>query len=167
MGHYAHVMVAIDRSEKALAMARTALAVADAHGARLSILHVVDQRGLDDGQSLSVPLFGVGSGFAPVPADGSQTNPQPIAFDQDSRLVQRGRSYVDSVAASLGNPEVGRIAVASSAIGQAITAAVRAYHVDLLIAGGHGGGFFERLFPSAISQVVRDLPCDLLLIKVP
>lgn len=166
MRHYAHVMVAIDRSEKALAMARRAVAVASAHGARLTILHVVDQRGLDDGQNFGVPVFGVGAGAPPTSDHDSLSDPQPVAFDQDDRLVAHGQTYVNQVAAELGNPAVGRMAVASSAIGAAIVAAVRTHQVDLLIAGGHGGGFFERLFPSAIDQVVRELPCDLLLIKV-
>ena len=77
MTEYRHVMLAVDQTDDAAALAARGLAVARRFGAKLTLMHVVDQRALIGGGEVDIPLFGLGERAQDAAAGKSLVEPQP------------------------------------------------------------------------------------------
>jgi universal stress protein A len=165
MSDYAHVMIALDASEDWPRVVVRGLEVAGRAGARLTLLHVVDERALQAGPEAMIPLFGVED--RPVHEVLAMTEPQAAALSGDERLMAFARGFLDTVADEIAQPEAARRVVASPAIADGIVAAAVAEKVDLLVVGAHHRHGLALLVPSPVGGVVHRLPCDLLLVRIP
>lgn len=164
---YRHVMVALDEADVSHAVAEQALDLAHRYSARLTLLHVVDQRALGGGGEADVPLFGMEGGTTETDARRTLTEPQPVPFSTDDRLMAQARAFLGSVAEHLGGGQIGTIAIASATIGHAIVATAHEHAVDLLVCGAHDRHGLQLFLPSAVDGVVHHLPCDVLLVRLP
>lgn len=162
---YQHVMVALDESEAWHAIAERAADFARQFEARLTLLHVVDQRVLSAGGEADVPLFGMDDRMseqvAPLPGE-----PSPVPFSLDDRLMAQARQFLGMVVEHLPDARAEGVVVASSTIAHAIATSARRRGVDLLVCGAHRRHWFDVLLGSATQGVVHEMPCDLLLVRV-
>ncbi len=166
MGLYRHIMVALDQTDDAAPLAARGLAIAERHGARLTLMHVVDQRALTSGGEVDVPLFGLGAGGKNAAADGSQTEPQPVPFSTDDRLIVQAERFLHEIAGHLGGVEVGISVAASGSIPRQIIVTAHQLSVDLLVCGAHHRHGLALFMPSAIDGIIHHLPCDVLLLRL-
>lgn len=164
---YRHVMVALDEADASHAVAEQALDLARHYHARLTLLHVVDLRALASGGEADVPLFGMEGGTPEDVAKRAITEPQPVPFSTDDRLMAQARAFLGSVAEHLGDGQIRTLAVASATIGHAIVATAHEHAVDLLVCGAHDRHGLQLFLPSAVDGVVHHLPCDVLLVRLP
>ena len=161
---YQHVMVALDESEAWHAIAERAADFAQRFQARLTLLHVVDQRALTAGGEADVPLFGMddGRGLPVVPGE-----PAPVPFSLDDRLMASARQFLGMVAEHLPDSKAEGVVVASSTIAHAIAASARRRGVDLLVCGAHRRHWFDAWLGSPAQGVMHEMPCDLFLVRLP
>ena len=159
---YQHVMVALDESEAWHAIAERAADFAQRFQARLTLLHVVDQRALAAGGEVDVPLFGMNEPMAP-----SLSDPAPVPFSLDDRLMANARQYLGMVAEHLPNSKAEGVVIASSTIAHAIAASARRRGVDLLVCGAHRRHWFDAWLGSPAQGVMHEMPCDLFLVRLP
>ncbi|HYN40020.1 MAG TPA: universal stress protein [Rhodospirillales bacterium] len=160
---YQHVMAALDESEEWHTVAGRAGDLARRFGARLTLLHVVDQRALAAGGEADVPLFGMDE-RAGRP---STTDPAPVPSSLDDRLMVQARLFLGTVAERLPDIRAEGVVVASATIAHAIAESARRRDVDLLVCGAHRRHWFGGLFGSPADGVVHEMPCDLLLVRLP
>ena len=163
---YTHVMVAIDVSDDAVLVAHRALAVAQRCGARLSLMHVVDQRALAAGIETDIPMFGMSERISEQQAEKALTDPSPSAFSTDDRLLTSAEGFLDTVAAQLGAADVATHVVASSSIAREVITVARRLQVDLLVCGAHHRHALALFFPSPVDGIIHHLPCDVLLVRL-
>lgn len=159
---YHHVMVALDESEVWHVIAEKAADFAQRFQARLTLLHVVDQRALTAGGEADVPLFGMDEPMVPSPGE-----PAPVPFSLDDRLMASARQYLGMVAEHLPDSKAEGVVIASSTIAHAIAASARRRGVDLLVCGAHQRHWFEGLLGSPAQGVMHEMPCDLFLVRLP
>lgn len=163
---YRHLMVALDQAEDCHKIAERAVDVARRYGARITLLHVVDQRALAAGGEADVPLFGMEAGEARQ-ATGAQTEPQPVPFSTDDRLLVQARGFLGTVVERLGDAQIETMVVPSATVGHAIVVAARQHEADLLVCGAHHRHGLALFLPSPVDGVVHHLPCDVLLVRLP
>jgi universal stress protein A len=164
---YQHVMVALDQAEDGRKIIEQAGDVARRYGARITLLHVVDQRALSAGGEADVPLFGIEGGTTAGEAERVLTEPQPVPFSLDNRLMAQARAFLGMVAEHAGGVQIDTLAIASPTIGRAIVVTARQRTVDLLVCGAHHRHGLALFTPSPIDGVVHHLPCDVLLVRLP
>lgn len=143
MNAYRHVLAVTDFSELSRSAARRALLEARAHGARLTLLHVVEH--------------------FPVNVPDHWVAPEDI----DPATYYRGRAGQElaRLAADLGCPEAAQeVVVTDSSAGHAIAEFVRQRQTDLVVAGIHGSWAIGMLGSTAVA-VARQAPCDVLLVR--
>jgi universal stress protein A len=162
---YQHVMVALDESQAWHTVAERAGDFARRFEARLSLLHVIDQRALTAGGEADVPLFGMDDGLRQQAALLSG-EPAPVPFSLDDRLMAQARQFLGVVAEHLSGIRAEGVVIASSTIAHAIATAAKRRGVDLLVCGAHRRHWFDLLGSSA-EGVVHEMPCDLLLVRLP
>ena len=132
-----------DASATALAYGRT---LARAFGARLHVLHVVD-----DVKATTAAAF------------------HPDTFEDMQVHVEKGaRHRLDALLTDGDRETLHATAVVrvSSAIPNTIVEYARTAHVDLIIVGTHGRGVVSRvLLGSVAEKVVRTAPCPVLVVR--
>lgn len=164
MGEYKHIMAAVDQTDDAATLAGRCLAVARRHGARMTLMHVVDQRALDSGGEVDVPLFGLGT--RAQDAGSGLTDPQPVPFSTDDRLMQQAERFLQAIVARLEDPGIAVHVTASSSIPRQIVRAAHELSVDLLVCGAHHRHGLAFV-PSPVDGIIHHLPCDVLLLRLP
>lgn len=164
---YQHVMAALDAAEAMHAVAGQALEVARRYGAKLTLLHVVDQRALSGGGEADVPLFGMEDRRADVAAASAPGEPQPVPFSIDDRLMAQARGFLGALVEQLGDAQIETLAVASSTLAHGIVTVTRQRGVDLLVCGAHDRHGLALFLPSPVDGVIHHLPCDVLLVRLP
>lgn len=140
---YRHVLLATDFSELSRAAVRRGLLEARAHGARATLLHVIEH--FPD----VVPRYWI----APEDID-------PTTYYRSEALQQLG-AFADELGCEGVAQEV--IVTAGSA-GHALTDFARERQADLIVAGIHGAWAIGTLGSTAIA-VARESPCDVLLVR--
>ena len=144
MNHYQHVLFAADLSREALQVGSRAKAIAQLSGARLSIIHVVEQAAISGGYEL-LPI---------IPELPPET------------LLEKARDALEQLVEALGvqetKPEV--ITAVSTKEGILQTAAQR--QVDLIVVGSHGRHGLALLLGSTANAVLHGAPCDVLAVRI-
>ena len=166
MTEYKHVMVAVDQSDDAAAVAHRALAVARRFGAKLTLMHVVDQRALTAGGEADIPMFGMRDKISIDEIGKELTEPQPVPFSTDDRLIVQSQSFLEAIAAELGEPDIGTHVAASSSIPRQIIRVATELKVDLLACGAHHRHGLALFLPSPVDGIIHHLPCDVLLLRL-
>lgn len=161
MSGYTHILVAADLAadhEKVLPQAKH---LAQVFGAKLTLLHVVDER--EAGGELQMPIDGhIVEPGSTVPR-GSGPLAASIGFG-GHRLERAAHAFLDDLARDAGLPDVATEVVASTAIGPAIVEMAEKRAVDLIVVGGRARAWLLRLFRSTTHAVVRRASCDVLVV---
>ena len=144
---YRHILLATDFSAHSRRAARRASEIAGRYGAKLSLLHVVEDLTLHD------EFY------------------DPIVPDRDRLLTQgmaRARARLDALARDLetvGGVEV-RCAILPGVPKSTIPGYARKQGVDLVIVGSHGRGGARHLLGSVADAVSHGAGCDVLTIRL-
>jgi nucleotide-binding universal stress UspA family protein len=161
-------MVALDEAEEWHIIAERAAEIARRFDAPLTLLHVVDQRALSAGGEADVPLFGMSRSETEEQAERALTEPQPVPFSTDDRLMAQGHRFLAAVTEHLREGRApGAEVVASSSVAAEVVATARRLEADLLVCGAHHRSGLALFSSSATDRVVHHLPCDVLLVRLP
>ena len=147
MIEYRNVLLATDFSEPAREAAAHALALARATGARLHVVHVIEE--FSYWESFSLKTF-----------------PSPDVLEE---LTKSARLAVEDL---FHKEERGGIAVEADVLhGKPFVEIIRAARdasADVVVIGSHGAsGLAETLFGSTAERVVRKAPCAVLVVRHP
>lgn len=162
MSAYTHILVAADLAvdhEKILPRAKD---LARTFGAKLTLVHVVDER--EAGGELQMPIDGeivepgstLPKGSGPLPIGG-------IGYG-GHRLEPAAQALLDRLAREAGLPDVTTEVVASTTIGRSIVEIARERAVDLIIVGGRARAWLLRVFGDTTDAVVHRAHCDVLVV---
>src|SRR5512134_511745 len=131
MNGYTHILVAADLAADHEKILPRATDLARVFGAKLTLLHVVDER--EAGGELQMPIEGgltdPGSALPKGAASG--------AIDYGGhRLERTAHAFLDDLARASGIADVATEVVASSAVARSIVQIARDRAVDLIVVGG-------------------------------
>jgi universal stress protein A len=141
-----HILV-VCRLFKDLKMAvRYGASLSKRFGASLSVIHVVHK-----------PYGGIMSGSLPLPD-----------LDQDYQtLLEKSRKHIDDIIA--GERESGvpiEVILREGKTVEQILAVIEEKKIDLLVMTAHKEGRIEHLLSDSSEELVRKMPCHILLIKL-
>ncbi len=143
---YKHVLTAVDLSDEAAQVLEKARAIADSHGAKLSLITVVK------------PFIQAYGGLDMVPLTKGSDSFEEDAFKQASQqLWDKAIIYrVDhaDVYVKVGNPA------------REIKDAASELEADLIVLGTHGRHGLELLLGSTANAVLHGVGCDVLAVRV-
>ena len=140
---YSHILVAVDLTEECDPVIYRASASAEANGAKLSLIHIVEPMAM---------AFG-----GDVPMDLSQLQQQQ--FDQAKERLDRlidiyPQLSKDNCKLAYGQPR------------QEIHALAKAQKCDLIVVGSHGRHGLALLLGSTANDVLHGAPCDVLAVRL-
>ncbi len=142
MSDYKHILIGIDLSPESHKVADRAKAIADAFGAKMSLIHVIE------------PLSFAYGGDLPLDFSSIQDEIQHQARKQLSNLasnlaIPNERQYL-----VLGRPE------------REIRSTAETIEADLIMVGSHGRHGFALLLGSTSNGVLHGARCDVLAVHV-
>jgi len=138
-----HILYATDFSSHSNQAYFHAVALAEGHGASLTILHVCQARTVIMGEGM-------------IPAVGAESQD----VDYWRRQLEQIRPVNDGI-------EVRHVLLEGSAAEEIIRYATE-QAVDLIVMGTHGRTGLERLLMGSVAeQIVRGAPCSVLVVKMP
>lgn len=140
---YKKVMVALDFTPEAEQVARKAIEVAESHGARLSLVHVLEYLPMD-----------LGDGMIPV---------EPMGFDEE--MESQAEERMAELARDLGLENVPRRLEVGATRGEIIRAAEEE-GVDLIVVGSHDRHGLALLLGSTANAILHHAPCDVLAVRI-
>ena len=143
MPGYSHILLAVDFSPSAEAVASKALELSQAFTAKLSLIHVVE--------------------FVPVDLSNELVLPQAAEIDQE--LLQVAEQRLGELAARLHTPECPCIVVQGNTRHEILRVAEE-NQVDLIVLGSHGREGIQLLLGSTANAVLHGAPCDVLAVRV-
>ena len=142
MSQYKKILVAIDLSDESTAVMQRARALADANGAELQLIHVIE------------PLSFAYGGDIPMDFSGIQEEIQQQATQQLRRFAEQNNIDADHQSIVLGKPEV------------EIHSAAKEHGTDLIVIGSHGRHGLALLMGSTANGVLHGASCDVLAVRV-
>ncbi|MBZ4193934.1 MAG: universal stress protein [Candidatus Contendobacter sp.] len=143
---YQHVLVAADFSEDALQVGERAKAVARQSGARLSLIHVVEEVNI-----------GLGGGYELLPV---------LAELPEEALLQEARGALGELARRLGLEDAEKWVVNAMSTKEGILGAAKEHGADLIVVGSHGRHGLALLLGSTANAVLHGAPCDVLAVRI-
>lgn len=141
---YQHILVATDSSDEARLVGQRALDIAQRHGARLSLVHVVEEVNLSAGYEL-MPLL------PELP---------------DEALLGEARAQLDRLAQQLSIADCDRWVVSAVSTQEGILCIAREQQADLIIVGCHGRHGLSLLLGSTANALLHRAPCDVLALRI-
>jgi nucleotide-binding universal stress UspA family protein len=140
------VLVAVDGSSRSPDVLAAAVALARAHGGRLTLFRAV--------------------GLPPdVPQDFWKTSDEPLV----DVLRRRARTYLEdavkAVPAELRAPEPTEVAIGVP--WQAVCDGATRLGADLVVIGSHGYGGLDRLLGTTAAKIVNHATCSVLVVREP
>ena len=143
---YQHVLVAADFSEDALQVGQRAKEVARQAGARLSLIHVVEDVNI-----------GLGGGYELLPV---------LSELPDQALSQEARTALGALAEKLGLKDAEQWVVNAPSTKEGILGAAKEHGADLIVVGSHGRHGLALLLGSTANAVLHGAPCDVLAVRI-
>jgi universal stress protein A len=143
MEPYKHILHATDFSRSCRVVSERAAQIAKQHGARLSLLHVVD--------------------YVPLDLSNDMMLAEPI--DVDGRLVEEARTNLDRLASDLDVPDA-QTHITLGSTGSEIRRVAEEQGVDLVVVGSHGRHGLALLLGSTANTVLHGAKCDVLAVRV-
>lgn len=141
--NYQHVLFAAALTDEDLQVGARAVAVARAHGAKLSLLHILEERDV-----------------------GAGAEAGPLTPYTDSGLAQRMRDELADLARHLGMPEAEVAVVRANAVGTKLDQVAQERGVDLIVVGSHATHGWTLLLGSKPNEVLHHAPCDVLAVRL-
>jgi universal stress protein A len=142
MSQYTKILVAIDLSEDSTPVVQRARALADAHGAQLHLIHVIE------------PLSFAYGGDIPMDFSGIQEEIHQQATQQMRRFGEGNNIDLQHQYIVLGKPEV------------EIHGTAKELGADLIVVGSHGRHGLSLLMGSTANGVMHGATCDVLAVRV-
>lgn len=142
MGAYTHILMAVDLSEDSRQVADRARSLAEAFGAKLSIIHVIE------------PISFTYGGDIPLDFSGIQEEIQKQAQQQLAKVAEPLGVAAGSQHLVLGRPET-EIHNTAESIG-----------ADLIVVGSHGRHGLALIFGSTANGVLHGASRDVLAVRV-
>jgi universal stress protein A len=142
MAGYRRILLVVDLNEDSLPIAQRARTVAQAFGAEVELLHVVE--------------------FVPVEPMGETLMP---AVQIEEELLQRARQRIAALAAELGMPEA-RCRVEAGNVKSEILRIARERGADLIVLGSRERHGLSILVNQTEDTVLHAAPCDVLAVRV-
>ena len=143
---YQHVLCAVDFSDEALKVAERARDIAGKYGARLSLIHVVEDVNIS-----------LGGGYELLPV---------LPDLPDEALLQEARIELGRLAQRLGVDDAGLWVVNAISTKEGILGTVQEHHADLIVVGSHGRHGLSLLLGSTANAVLHGAPCDVLAVRI-
>ena len=143
---YQHVLFAADFSDDALQVGAKACAIARLQGARLSLIHVVEDVNIS-----------LGGGYELLPV---------LPDLPDEALLQEARTALGELAQRLTVADAGLWVVNAITTKEGILGAARDHQVDLIVVGSHGRHGLALLLGSTANAVLHGAPCDVLAVRI-
>jgi universal stress protein A len=147
---YSHLLIAADFEPESEPVVQRAMSLRKLLGARLSILHVVEH------VPPAVELM-------PLGLSGETSLPDDLALEEE--LMQIARRQIDALGERLGVSEEQRF-VRVGPVGHVIDDTAAEIGADLVLVGGHGRHGFLGMFGSTAKNVLKDLRCDVLCVRI-
>jgi universal stress protein A len=146
MAVYRKILLAVDLTADSHAIGLRARALADALGAGLQIVHVIEPVPL----ITSMPPNGIGAAIVATQAE----------------LIASAQSYIGSLAQEIGVPQ-GSWTIVDGRIRDEIVRVAREHGVDLIVIGARGRHALAFLIKPTEDVVVHQAPCDVLAVRLP
>ncbi|MDS4041541.1 MAG: universal stress protein [Candidatus Competibacter sp.] len=143
---YQHVLFAADFSEDALRVGERAKEIARKYGARLSMIHVVEDVNI-----------GLGGGYELLPV---------LPDLPDEALLQEARAVLGDLVRRLGAEDAEKWVVNAPSTKEGILGAARDHGADLIVVGSHGRHGLALLLGSTANAVLHGAPCDVLAVRI-
>ena len=143
---YQHVLLAADFSEDATRIGERAKEIARKYGARLSMIHVVEDVNI-----------GLGGGYELLPV---------LPDLPDEALLQEARAVLGDLARRLGAEDAEKWVVNAPSTKEGILGAARDHGADLIVVGSHGRHGLALLLGSTANAVLHGAPCDVLAVRI-
>ena len=161
MSAYTHVLVAAALAADHERILPRATQLAQMFGAKLTLMHVVDER--EAGGELQMPIEGQIIEPGSYVPRGSGPLSAGIGYG-GHRLERAAHAFLDDLAREAGLPDVATAVVASSAVGRAIVEMAQQRAVDLIVVGGRAHTWLSWLFGGTTDAVVHRASCDVLVV---
>lgn len=143
---YQHVLFATDFSDDAMQVGERAKDIAQRCGARLSMIHVVED--------INISLSG---GYELLPV---------LPEVPDEALLQESRTLLGELAQRLGLEAAEKWVVNALSTKEGILGAAKDHGVDLIVVGSHGRHGLALLLGSTANAVLHGAPCDVLAVRI-
>jgi nucleotide-binding universal stress UspA family protein len=140
------IVVGLDGSSRAAGVLDASVALAKAHGGKLTLVRAV--------------------GLPPdVPQDFWKATEEPLV----DILCKRARAYLDECVARVPSElrAVEPVRVVVSVPWQAVCDTARAIEADLVVVGSHGYGGIDRLLGTTAAKIVNHANCTVLVVREP
>ncbi|MCB1782040.1 MAG: universal stress protein [Candidatus Competibacteraceae bacterium] len=146
MMNYQHVLCAVDFSDESLEVGRRARDIAQKYGARLSLIHIVEDVNIS-----------LGGGYELLPV---------LPDLPDEALLQEARTALEKLAQQLEVKDIRLWVVNAISTKEGILGAVQEHHADLIVVGSHGRHGLSLLLGSTANAVLHGAPCDVLAVRI-
>lgn len=143
---YQHVLFAADFSDDSLRIGERACAIAQSCGARLSLIHVIEDLGLT-----------LSGGYELLPV---------LPDLPDETLMQEAQAQLGVLAQRLRVENGAQWVVKALSTKEGIIGAAREHSVDLIVVGSHGRHGLALLLGSTANAVLHGAPCDVLAVRI-
>ena len=143
---YQHILFATDFSEDALRVGERAREIARKCGARLSLIHVVEDVNIS-----------LGGGYELLPV---------LPDLPDEALLQEARTALGKLAQRLDVADASLCVVNALSTKEGILGAAKDHPVDLIVVGSHGRHGLALLLGSTANAVLHGAPCDVLAVRI-
>lgn len=140
---YRQILLALDLREQGENVGRRACALANATGATLTLLHVVE--------------------FIPVDPAGEALLPPPVNLEEE--LVASAKQRLETLAGKLGIPDAAR-RIEIGTIKSEIVRVANDIGADLIVLGGYERHGLALLLGSTESSILNAAPCDVLAVRL-
>lgn len=143
---YQHVLFAADFSDVALRVGERAKEVARKYGARLSMIHVVEDVNIS-----------LGGGYELLPV---------LPELPDETLLRESRTALGQLAQRLEVEDAELWVVNAPSTKEGILGAAKEHGADLIVVGSHGRHGLALLLGSTANAVLHGAPCDVLAVRI-
>ncbi len=143
---YQQILFAADFSEDALRVGERARDIARKCGAKLSLIHVVEDVNIS-----------LGGGYELLPV---------LPDLPDEALLQEARNALSQLAERLEVADAGLWVVNALSTKEGIIGAAKDHHSDLIVVGSHGRHGLALLLGSTANAVLHGAPCDVLAVRI-
>lgn len=144
--NYQHVLCAVDFSDESLEVGRRARDIAQKYGARLSLIHIVEDVNIS-----------LGGGYELLPV---------LPDLPDEALLQEARTALEKLAQQLEVKDIRLWVVNAISTKEGILGTVQEHHADLIVVGSHGRHGLSLLLGSTANAVLHGAPCDVLAVRI-
>ena len=143
---YLYVLFAADFSDEALKVGERAKDAARRYGARLSMIHVVEDVNIS-----------LGGGYELLPV---------LPELPDEMLLRESRAALGELAKRLELEDAELWVVNAPSTKEGILGAAKDHGVDLIVVGSHGRHGLALLLGSTANAVLHGAPCDVLAVRI-